>query len=87
MRTITVVLLALLGTALTGVSANAGAWCANYLRGVSNCGYSSAGQCWAKCAASAMDFAPRTPTRGRPTGRAEAGVLASRRSAISAAIS
>src|SRR5262249_16310389 len=39
--------LALLATALTGTSANAGAWCANYLRGVSNCGYSSAAQCWA----------------------------------------
>src|SRR5258707_12740733 len=44
MRTITVVLLALLGMTLTGVSAHAGAWCANYLRGVSNCGYSSADQ-------------------------------------------
>ena len=37
------------------------------------------------CAASAMDFAPRTPTRGRPTGRAEAGTLAAR-NAIGAAI-
>jgi hypothetical protein len=42
MRTITAVLLALFGIALTGVSADAGAWCANYTRGVSNCGYSSA---------------------------------------------
>ena len=45
MRTIAGVLLALLGTALTGVSANASAWCANDLRGVSNRGYSSADQC------------------------------------------
>jgi len=47
MRTITAVSLALLGMALTGISANAGSWCANYLRGVSNCGYSSFEQCWA----------------------------------------
>ena len=47
MRTITAVLLALLGMALTGISADAGPWCANYLRGVSNCGYSSSEQCWA----------------------------------------
>src|SRR5215813_11906916 len=37
-------------------------------------------------AASAMDFAPRTPTRGRPTSRAEAGILPARRGAIGAAI-
>src|SRR5215470_10254184 len=38
------------------------------------------------CAALAMDFAPRTPTWGRPTGRAEAGILPARRGAIGAAI-
>src|SRR5215470_20416453 len=38
------------------------------------------------CAASAMDFAPRTPTRGRPTGRAEAGILPAPRGAIGATI-
>src|SRR5262249_56674299 len=37
------------------------------------------------CAASAMDFAPRIPTRGQPTGRAEAGIVAAR-NAIGAAI-
>jgi hypothetical protein len=35
-----VVFLALLGIALTDTSADAGAWCANYRRGVSNCDYS-----------------------------------------------
>lgn len=47
MRTIIVVVLALLGMALTVTSADAGAWCANYRRGVSNCGYSSYAQCFA----------------------------------------
>jgi hypothetical protein len=87
MRTITVVLLALLGMTLTGVSANAGAWCANYLRGVSNCGYSSADQCWATVRGLGDGFCAPNPTRGRPTGRAEVGTLPSRGSAISAAIS
>jgi hypothetical protein len=87
MRTITVVLQALLGTALTGVSANAGAWCANYQRGVSNCGYSSAGQCWATVRGLGDGFCAPNPYPGTAYGRAEVGVLASRRSAISAAIS
>ena len=47
MRTVAVVFLALLGMALSNTSADAGAWCANYRRGVSNCGYSSFAQCWA----------------------------------------
>jgi len=47
MRTVTVVFLALLGIVLTDTSADAGAWCANYRRGVSNCGYSSYAQCFA----------------------------------------
>jgi hypothetical protein len=38
------------------------------------------------CAALAMDFAPRTPIRGRPMGRAEAGMRPARRGAIAAAI-
>jgi len=87
MRTITVALLALLATALTGVSANAGAWCANYQRGVSNCGYSSANQCWATVRGLGDGFCAPTPTRGRPTGRAEAGIPPRRASATSAAIS
>src|SRR5262244_2237522 len=37
------------------------------------------------CAALAMHFAPRTPTRGRATGGAEAGILRARRGAIGAA--
>jgi len=47
MRTVVVVFLALLGMVLTVTSAEAGAWCANYRRGVSNCGYSSYAQCFA----------------------------------------
>jgi hypothetical protein len=39
------------------------------------------------CAALAMHFVPRTPTRGQPTGRRlEAGILPTRRGAIGAAI-
>jgi Protein of unknown function (DUF3551) len=47
MRTIIVFLLALVGMSYTSTDADAGAWCANYRRGVSNCGYSSHAQCWA----------------------------------------
>jgi hypothetical protein len=47
MRTIIVFLLALVGMSFTSTDADAGAWCANYRRGVSNCGYSSYAQCWA----------------------------------------
>ena len=68
MRTIAVVLLALLGTALTGVSANAGAWCANYLRGVSNCGYSSANQCWATVRGLGDGFCAPNPYPGTAYG-------------------
>jgi len=45
MRTIVLVLLALAGISLTSADADAGAWCASYRRGVSNCGYSSYEQC------------------------------------------
>ena len=47
MRTIVPLLLALVGMSLTSTYADAGAWCATYRRGVSNCGYSSFEQCWA----------------------------------------
>src|SRR5262249_17039905 len=47
MRTIVLVLLALVGMSLTSTDADAGAGCANRRRGVSNCGYSSFEQCWA----------------------------------------
>jgi hypothetical protein len=47
MRTIIASLLALVGMSFTSTDADAGAWCANYRRGVSNCGYSSHAQCWA----------------------------------------
>ena len=67
-RTITVVLLAPLGTALTAVSANAGAWCANYLRGVSNCGYSSANQCWATVRGLGDGFCAPNPYPGTAYG-------------------
>ena len=68
MRTITVALLALLATALTGVSANAGAWCANYQRGVSNCGYSSANQCWATVRGLGDGFCAPNPYPGTAYG-------------------
>jgi len=47
MRTIVPLLLALVGMSSTSTYADAGAWCATYRRGVSNCGYSSFEQCWA----------------------------------------
>jgi Protein of unknown function (DUF3551) len=47
MRTIILILLALVGMSLTSTDADAGAWCATYRRGVSNCGYSSMEQCLA----------------------------------------
>jgi hypothetical protein len=47
MRKITLVLLALAAVAMTDTPADAGSWCANYRRGVSNCGYNSFEQCWA----------------------------------------
>jgi hypothetical protein len=45
MRTIVPVLLALAVISLTSTDADAGAWCASYRRGVSNCSYSSFEQC------------------------------------------
>jgi hypothetical protein len=68
MRTIIVVLLALFGIALTSVSANAGAWCANYTRGVSNCGYSSAAQCWATVRGLGDGFCAPNPYPGTAYG-------------------
>src|SRR5262249_31113056 len=47
MRTIVPLLLALVGMSLISTDADAGAGCATYRRGVSNCGYSSFEQCWA----------------------------------------
>ena len=68
MRTITAVLLALLGMALTGISADAGSWCANYLRGVSNCGYSSFAQCWATVHGLGNAFCAPNPYPGTAYG-------------------
>ncbi len=48
MRMIALVLLALIGMSLTSTDADAGAWCANYRRGVSNCGYATQEQCLAQ---------------------------------------
>ena len=48
MRTIVLVLLALVGISLAGTYADAGAWCANYRRGISNCGYATQEQCLAQ---------------------------------------
>ena len=47
MRTIVLVSIALAGMSLTSTYADAGAWCASYRRGVSNCSYSSIDQCLA----------------------------------------
>jgi hypothetical protein len=47
MRTIVLVSIALAAMSLTSTYADAGAWCATYRRGVSNCGYSSMEQCLA----------------------------------------
>jgi hypothetical protein len=47
MRTIVLVSLALAGISLTTTVADAGAWCASYRWGGTNCGYSSSDQCWA----------------------------------------
>jgi len=60
--------LALLGVALTGVSADAGSWCANYTRGVSNCGYCSAGQCWATARGLGDGFCAPSPYPGTAYG-------------------
>jgi hypothetical protein len=45
MRTIVLVSIARAAMSLTSTYADAGAWCATYRRGVSNCGYSSIEQC------------------------------------------
>ena len=45
MRIIVLVLLAPAVISLTSTAADAGAWCASYRRGVSNCSYSSYEQC------------------------------------------
>jgi Protein of unknown function (DUF3551) len=49
MRMIVLLLLALVGMSLTSTyaDAGAGAWCASYRRGVSNCGYATQEQCLA----------------------------------------
>ncbi len=44
MRTIVLVSIALAAMSLTSTYADAGAWCASYRRGVSNCSYSSIAQ-------------------------------------------
>jgi len=41
------VVLALAAFSLTPTGADAGAWCATYRWGTTNCGYSSSDQCWA----------------------------------------
>jgi hypothetical protein len=45
MRTIVLVSLALASISLTTTVADAGAWCATYRWGGTNCGYSSSDQC------------------------------------------
>jgi hypothetical protein len=72
MRTVVVVFLALLGMVLTVTSADAGAWCANYRRGVSNCGYSSYAQCFATVQGLAGYCAPN-PFPGTAYGSSAGG--------------
>jgi hypothetical protein len=47
MRMALLVVLALAAFSLTPTGADAGAWCATYRWGTTNCGYSSSDQCWA----------------------------------------
>ena len=47
MRMTVLLLFALVGMSLTSTYADAGAWCASYRRGVSNCGYATQEQCLA----------------------------------------
>ena len=72
MRTIVLVLLALVGMSLTSTDADAGSWCANYRRGVSNCGYSSFEQCWATVRGLAGSCAPN-PFPGTAYGTGAGG--------------
>src|SRR5262249_19150007 len=46
-RTVLLVVLALATFSPTPTGADAGAWCATYRWGTTNCGYSSSDQCWA----------------------------------------
>jgi Protein of unknown function (DUF3551) len=69
MRTVAVTLLALAGMSLTGTPADAGSWCANYRRGVSNCTYSSYEQCYATAHGLAAYCAPN-PFPGTAYGTA-----------------
>jgi len=68
MRTIVLVLLALAGISLTSTDADAGAWCASYRRGVSNCSYSSYEQCRATVSAWGILAAKSVPRNGLRTG-------------------
>jgi hypothetical protein len=72
MRTIVLVLLALVGMSLTSTEADAGSWCANYRRSVSNCGYSSFEQCWATVRGLAGSCAPN-PFPGTAYGTGAGG--------------
>src|SRR5262245_41558806 len=86
MRSIVLVLLALVGMASTSTDADAGSWCANYRRGVSNCGYSSFEQCWATVRGLAGSCAPN-PFPGTAYGTGAGGWAApTRRGGIGAAI-
>jgi len=86
MRTIVLVLLAPAAISLTSTATEAGAWCASYRRGVSNCSYSSYEQCRATVLG-LRDFAGQIHSPERPTGRApEAGIPRARRGVTGAAI-
>ena len=48
MRMIVLIAFALVGMSLTSTDADAGAWCATYRRGISNCGYATQAKCLAQ---------------------------------------
>ena len=72
MRTIVLVSLALAGISLTTTVADAGAWCASYRWGGTNCGYSSSNQCWATVRGLAGSCAPN-PFPGTAYGTGAGG--------------
>ena len=87
MRMAFLVVLALAAFSLTPTGADAGAWCATYRWGTTNCGYSSSDQCWASVRGIG-GFADRIHFPGRPTGRPPAtGMRPIRQSAFGAPIS
>jgi hypothetical protein len=80
--------LALAAFSLTPTGADAGAWCATYRWGTTNCGYSSSDQCWASVRGIGRFYRPN-PLPGTAYGTSSGGWNApnSPRRAFSAPIS